>query len=106
MKAAYTGVATSLIEGKTTHVIAGISLFNEGEKMSDKTKARLQQFWRLYKYLVINKFSMISKTFLTLLSQNISVGERYTTDWLDSASFGGINVIICGDFHQFPPLAQ
>ena len=106
VKAAYTGVAASLIEGKTTHVIAGISLFKEDGRISDEMKAKLQHFWRSYKYLIIDEFSMISKTFLALLSRNIAIGKQGTREWVDSASFGGINVIICGDFHQFPPVAR
>lgn len=42
LKSAYTGVASSLIEGKTTHVIAGISVASgrlDTEKpMKDQTK--------------------------------------------------------------------
>jgi hypothetical protein len=43
LKAAYTGVAASLIDGKTTHTIAVIS--RDGNKpVSNKVRAKLQQF--------------------------------------------------------------
>ena len=49
VKAAYTGVAASLIEGKTTHVIGGISgttgRFNADDPVSDETRSKLAKFW-------------------------------------------------------------
>lgn len=51
MKAAYTGVAASLIDGKTTHTIGMISL-------------------------IIDEVSMIAKTFFALLSRQISIGKQ------------------------------
>lgn len=65
LKAAYTSVTDSLIDGKTTHVIGMIS--TTGRLMSDETKAKLQQFWRFPIYLIINEISMISKAFLAVL---------------------------------------
>jgi hypothetical protein len=44
---------------------------------------------------------MLGKEFIALLSRNISIGKGDTSSY----SFGGLNVIICGDFHQFPPVA-
>ena len=49
VKAAYTGVAASLIEGKTTHVIGGISAttgrFDAEDTVSDETRAKLGKIW-------------------------------------------------------------
>jgi hypothetical protein len=103
LKAAYTGVGASLIDGKTTHVIGMIS--TGGRPMSDETKAKLQQFWKYFIYLVIDEISMISKTFLAVLSRHIAIGKEQGDAGKSSDSFGGINVILCGDFHQFPPVA-
>ncbi|CAK5266163.1 unnamed protein product [Mycena citricolor] len=99
VKAAYTGVAASLIDGKTTHTIGAMGL--RGGKISDANKAKLQTFWRERKYLIIDEISMISKQFLAQLSRNIGMGKASATD----KSFGGLSVILCGDFHQFPPVA-
>lgn len=100
LKAAYTGVAASLIDGKTTHVIGMIS--TSGRPMSDETKTKLQQFWKYFIYLVIDEISMISKSFLAVLSRHIGIGKANSDT---GKSFGGIHVILCGDFHQFPPVA-
>jgi hypothetical protein len=44
VKGAYTGIAASLIDGKTLHVLDGIPV--KGGKQSAQTKKRLHEFWR------------------------------------------------------------
>jgi ATP-dependent exoDNAse (exonuclease V) alpha subunit len=106
VKAAFTGTAASLIEGKTTHSVANISVHGD-KPITDETRAKLQKFWGPIRYLIIDEYSMISKTFLSQLSRNISVGKQGSESRLDDGmSFGGINVILCGDLHQFPPVAK
>jgi hypothetical protein len=106
LKSAYTGVAASLIEGKTTHVISGISMASgrlDTEKaVTEETKKKLQTFWEGYEFLAIDEMSMTAKDFLAVLSRNISIGKQSN----GNVSFGGLNVILLGDFHQFPPVAR
>jgi len=104
VKAAYTGVAASLVNGKTTHVIAGLSLHSKGS-VKDGAKKKLQEFWREVRYLVIDEYSMLSRSFLATLSRNIAIGLEGAPYARDGHSFGGLNVILCGDLHQFPPVA-
>ena len=105
VKSAYTGVTASLINGKTTHTLASLSMVADGS-LSDESKLKLQKMWESKEYLVIDEYSMISKTFLALLSKNIGIGKQGTMTEHNDCSFGGINVILCGDFHQFPPVAE
>ena len=104
MKAAYTGVAASLVDGKTTHVIGCLSLGSKSD-VSDAAKKKLQDFWRDIRYLIIDEYSMLSKSFLVTLSRNISIGMEGSQGFQQGISFGGLNVILCGDLHQFPPVA-
>ena len=104
VKAAYTGVAASLIDGKTTHVIASISLNSKGQ-IKGEAKKKLQEFWREVRYLIIDEFSMLSRTFLATLSRNIGISIEGAPYAREGHSFGGLNVILCGDLHQFPPVA-
>jgi hypothetical protein len=104
VKAAYTGVAASLVDGKTTHVIAGLSLHSKGS-VKDGAKKKLQEFWREVRYLIIDEFSMLSRSFLATLSRNIAIGLEGAPHAQEGHSFGGLNVILCGDLHQFPPVA-
>ncbi|PSR77379.1 hypothetical protein PHLCEN_2v7930 [Hermanssonia centrifuga] len=106
VKAAYTGVAASVIDGKTTHNIGGLSVKKRGDTVSDDSKAKLQQFWKNKQYLIIDKVSMISKSFLIDLERNISIGMQGAEAFQADYSFGGLNVLLCGDFHQFTPVAK
>jgi hypothetical protein len=96
LKSAYTGIAASIVNGKTTHIIGCLSLNSKG-KLSDETKVNLQEFWRYIRYLIIDGCSMIAKAFLASLSWNISIGVTGSSDPDLDQSFGGINVL-CGDF--------
>jgi hypothetical protein len=49
---------------------------------------------------------MLSKSFLANLAKNISIGKQTSDANEDSLSFGGLNVILCRDLHQFPPVAK
>ena len=106
LKAAYTGVAASLIVRKTTHVIGGVSLLSllssaRDKTLSDKAKAKLEMFWKPIKYLFVDEMSMLAKDFFAFLSHNASIGKKDLND----SSFRGVHVVILGDFHQFPPVA-
>lgn len=105
VKSMYTSVAASLIDGKTTHTLASLSMASDGS-LSDESKLKLQRMWQSKEYLVIDEYSMISKTFLTLLSKNIGIGRQGAMTKRNDYSFGGVSVILCGDLHQFPPVAK
>jgi hypothetical protein len=103
-KAAYTGVAASNIGAKTCHVIGCLSVYANKPLSNDK-KVKLRQMWQGKRYLIIDEYSMLSKTFLARLSRNISFGMGDQIPTYSNRSFGGLNVILCGDLHQFPPVA-
>ncbi|KIK20991.1 hypothetical protein PISMIDRAFT_104794, partial [Pisolithus microcarpus 441] len=74
VKAAYTGVAASLIDRKTTHSIGMITRKDNGV-VKDATKQKLQKYWKHPRYLIIDEMSMLSKSFLAKLSRNIGIGR-------------------------------
>ena len=51
-------------------------------------------------YLFIDEISMLSRSFYVKLCHIISTAMEKGNDEI----FGGINVILVGDFHQFPPI--
>jgi len=87
------------------HVIGQLSL-NANGTLSAQARARLKRFWRHRQYLIIDEYSMLSKTFLANLSNNISIGMQDSPHFKPDDPFGGLNVILCGDLHQFPPVAN
>lgn len=101
-KAAYTGIAASLIDGKTTHVIGGINV--NGHPLSARKQKALSEFWRPKKYLIIDEFSMLAKELFAALERNISAARAGQGQ--EDEPFGGLNVILCGDPHQFPPVSR
>ena len=98
VKGAYTGIAASLIDGKTLHVLAGIPV--KGRRQSAQTLKKLREFWHTKRYLIIDEVSMLSRSFFSKLSHIISTAMEKETD----NAFGGLNVILVGDFHQFLPV--
>lgn len=100
MKTAYTGIAASLIGGKTIHSTGKISI--SGRPMTDYTKSAMADTWKQIAYLIVDEISMVSRALLATYSRHIACAKTGSFD--SSAPFGGINVIICGDFHQFPPV--
>jgi hypothetical protein len=98
VKGAYTGIAASLIDGKTLHVLAGIPI--NGRKQSAQTLKKLHEFWHIKRYLMIDEVSMLSRSFFANMCRIITTAMEME----EEKPFGGLNVILVGDFHQFPPV--
>lgn len=106
VKGAYTGVAASLIGGKTLHTLAALprEQSRATAPLADTSKQRLEAFYLRRLYLLVDECSMLAKTILAIMSRNVSIA-RGGSDTFRDGSFGGMSVILCGDFHQFPPVA-
>ena len=96
-----TGLSSLLINGTTINQYAGIGVFDkENEyyvKRINRNKA-IRERWLNTKTLIIDEISMISSNFfekLDLLAQKIRKNK---------SPFGGIQIILSGDFLQLPPI--
>ncbi|XP_014371253.2 ATP-dependent DNA helicase PIF1 [Papilio machaon] len=100
---ASTGVAACHIGGTTLHAFAGIgdgsgSLENLCQKA---TKLPLvAQKWRKCKHLIIDEISMVDGAFF----EKLEAVARYVRK--NDKPFGGIQLILCGDFLQLPPVVD
>ncbi|CUM54033.1 unnamed protein product [Debaryomyces tyrocola] len=98
---ASTGLAACNIGGITLHSFAGVGL-GDGtvsalmKKIRRNKKAYFR--WCLVKVLIIDEISMIDGIFLNKLD-SISKTLRK-----NNKPFGGIQLIVCGDFYQLPPV--
>jgi ATP-dependent DNA helicase PIF1 len=99
---ASTGLAAYLLRGRTVHSFLGIGL---GSKPAETLAANiLKKNQPLYKrlsnldILIIDEISMIDDEFLDKISDVLSIIRKNKTP------FGGIQMILSGDFCQLPPI--
>lgn len=101
-KGAYTGIAASVIDGKTLHVLAGIN--PKGGKHSARGLKKLAMYWTDKRYLIIDEISMVSREFFAKIAKIIGTAKTRPGQLNCDRPFGGLNVVLVGDFHQFPPV--
>ncbi|XP_060762504.1 ATP-dependent DNA helicase PIF1 [Neoarius graeffei] len=99
---ASTGVAACHIGGTTLHSFAGIG---SGSAPLDQCLELAQrpgvlQHWTSCKHLIIDEISMVEAEFFDKL-ESIARSVRRSTE-----PFGGIQLIVCGDFLQLPPVSK
>ena len=97
---ASTGIAATNIGGMTLHSWAGIYPFNNELRTSRKPDvlARI----RNCKILVIDEISMIDDRLLDFLDDRL----RETNYAFQYEPFGGIQIVVVGDFMQLPPISR
>ena len=97
---ASTGIAACHVGGVTVHSFAGIGN-GEGElhDIIKRSKYRTWQ-WQRCDVLIIDEISMLSATVFDNLNR-VAQAARKTHD----EPFGGIQVLVFGDFYQLPPVS-
>lgn len=96
-----TGVSALLIGGTTTHTFAGIGI---GEDTVDNLINRVMSNkfvvyrWQSTKILVIDEISMMKPELLEKLNQIGQVARN------SAEPFGGMQIVLTGDFAQLPPV--
>lgn len=91
------GIAASLVDGKTTHHIGCISV--NGRELNEKSKKKLALIWKDVQYLILDECSMLSQEFFAKLSRHVAIAKMEYNPLVTDLAFGGINVVLCGDFH-------
>jgi ATP-dependent DNA helicase PIF1 len=98
---ATTGLAATHIGGNTIHSWSGIGIHDKLPKyfFKDIPKGRADTI-RKTDVLIIDEISMLHDFRLDMIDQIVRTVRE--TD----APFGGIQVILCGDFFQLPPISR
>ena len=100
---ASTGIAATHIGGVTIHSWSGIGI---KESLSDQDIDLIAQKEHVFKnitsakVLIIDEISMLSAATLDMIDR-VCKAVRW-----DPRSFGGLQVVLCGDFFQLPPVSS
>jgi len=99
---ASTGVAACHIGGQTLHSFAGIGSGKNPLEQCIQLASRPQvaQNWRKCRYLIIDEISMVDGDFFDKLDLVAKVIRK------NDDPFGGIQLILSGDFLQLPPVTK
>jgi ATP-dependent DNA helicase PIF1 len=98
-RAAPTGVAAFNIIGQTLHSLLRLPVKGKKSDLSVATLQSLQGLFRGCRFLIIDEKSMIDNVTLSLIDDRLRVIFP-----ADPRPFGGVNVLLCGDFYQLPPV--
>ena len=99
-----TGMAALNVKGRTLHALFRLPLKGGGEmeELGPAGLAGCQGYFRDVKYLIVDEKSMIS------LRELLQIQHRCAQIFPNAANlpFGGLNIILCGDFYQLPPVGS
>ena len=96
---ATTGLAATHLNGTTIHAWSGIGVHDSMDKyQAAKLGKSRQDLIRKADVLVIDEISMLHDFRLDMVEEVL----RVTRD--NPAPFGGLQVVLCGDFFQLPPV--
>ncbi|MFA6485738.1 MAG: PIF1 family DEAD/DEAH box helicase [Parcubacteria group bacterium] len=100
---ASTGIAATHLDGQTIHSWSGLGIKDE-ISVSDLTKLRRKPHYRKRfaktKVLIIDEISMLHAHQLDIVNR---ICKNFKEPLLP---FGGLQVILCGDFFQLPPVTK
>ncbi|PNF28117.1 ATP-dependent DNA helicase PIF1 [Cryptotermes secundus] len=99
---ASTGVAACHIGGVTLHSFAGIGSGQASVErcIEQASRPQVQQAWRKCRHLIIDEISMVDGLFFEKLERVARVVRG------NDRPFGGLQLILCGDFLQLPPVTR
>jgi hypothetical protein len=110
--AAFQAVNADNIDGDTLHHALGLTPFGTkrrtGNKSENSKKVAASQRIAQWRWLIIDEISMVSVNFLAELDMHLrqimsDVSLMKKDIHRIDLAFGGINIILVGDFHQLDP---
>ncbi|HEV2613991.1 MAG TPA: AAA family ATPase [Gammaproteobacteria bacterium] len=100
---ASTGIAATHLQGTTIHFWSGIGVrdhLTQKDLEKLRTEERIKRHYKKTKVLIIDEISMLHQYQLDMV-------DMIARSILDcDKPFGGIQVVLCGDFFQLPPVSS
>ena len=103
LRLAPTGSAAFNIEGSTIHSALKIPVGSKFGAPTDAQRTGLQNAFRPIRYIVIDEKSMVSLQLMGQIDQRLRSAAFERPD--AAKYFGGMNILLCGDFYQLTPVA-
>ena len=100
LRAAPTGVAAFNIIGKTLHSLLWLPIKMQKTDLSPGTLQSLQASFASCRFLIVDEKSMIDLKTFSLIDDRLRAIFPTCAD----QPLGGLNVLLCGDFFQLPPV--
>ncbi len=100
---ASTGIAATHMGGVTIHSWSGLGIRDTLSEFDLESMEEKQYLWKRFdrvKVLIIDEVSMLHHFRLDLVDRIIRQFKR------SDLPFGGIQVVLCGDFFQLPPISR
>lgn len=100
---ASTGIAATHLQGTTLHSWSGIGVkdsLNQKELEKILANDRIKRNYKKTKVLIIDEISMLHKHQLDM----VDTIARHILN--SNESFGGMQIVLCGDFFQLPPVSS
>ncbi len=100
---ASTGIAATHLQGTTIHFWSGMGVkdhLTQKDLEKLRTDERIKRHYKKTKVLIIDEISMLHQYQLDMLDTI----ARYILEC--DLPFGGIQVVLCGDFFQLPPVSS
>ena len=97
---ATTGIASFSINGQTLHSAAQLPI-RDNRELQGESLQRLQLKLESKAYLIVDEMSMIGHKMLSWLDNRLRAGTGN-----QDKPFGGISIILLGDFGQLPPVGD
>jgi ATP-dependent DNA helicase PIF1 len=102
IRGAPTGVAAYNIHGRTLHSLLCLPIKGHLNPLSNSVLIRLQQVWQNCRFLIIDEKSMLGLKQLYWIDCRL----RQLIPFRSDIPFGGINIVLFGDFYQLPPVCE
>lgn len=107
--AAPTGIAALAVDGSTAHRLLSLPVERDDgtlkyKSLSNAARKRIRESFKNVDLIIIDEASMISNVILMFIHFRLT--EIFDTSDTENGFFGNVNILLCGDLLQLPPVKE